>query len=317
MSEKIIVGIDTSNYTTSCAFCDIAGNVLSNFKILLPVKEGERGLRQSDAVFSHIKNIPLIAEKIRQNAKKYEIVAIGHSAFPRDAEGSYMPCFLVGEAISDLIASFFTIDNYKFSHQAGHVRAAVYSSKVKIENEPFIAFHVSGGTTEILFVNKENDSYKIDLIGGSSDLHAGQAIDRIGVNLGLKFPCGPQVEALAKTNIQKIPKPKICVKDFQCNLSGVENLSCDLYKKTNDKALVCAYMLDFIGCTLEKLTENLREKFPDIKIVYAGGVMSNSIIKDKLKNQFENIYFAEPEYSSDNATGIALLTREKFLNKEV
>ena len=160
MAKKIFLGIDTSNYTTSCAFCDFEGNILKNLKILLPVKEGERGLRQSDAVFAHIKNIPLIAEKIKADTDNYEVVAIGHSAYPRDCDGSYMPCFLVGEALSELISSLNKVDNFRFSHQAGHIQAAIYSSGAVINNDDFIAFHVSGGTTEILHVSAVDSSFK-------------------------------------------------------------------------------------------------------------------------------------------------------------
>ena len=193
MAEKLFIGIDTSNYTTSCAVSDSKGNILHNFKILLPVKEGERGLRQSEAVFAHIKNLSYISECIRNNVGDGEIAAIGYSAFPRDVEGSYMPCFLVGEAIGNMLSAFFKVPLYRFSHQSGHIRAAVYSSKADVDDE-FIAFHVSGGTTEVVKVKCENKYYKTEIIGGSNDLHAGQAIDRIGVHLGFKFPCGKEIE---------------------------------------------------------------------------------------------------------------------------
>lgn len=315
MHKKAFIGIDTSNYTTSFAICDLDGNILKNYKILLPVKEGERGLRQSDAVFAHIKNLPLIAKKIKEDSDRYEILAIGHSAYPRDVEGSYMPCFLVGEALSDILASLYKVDNYKFSHQAGHIRAAVYSSGA-ITNKNFIAFHVSGGTTEILHVTIENNSYIIDLLGGSNDLHAGQAIDRIGVKMGLKFPCGPKIEAFAKDNSESLPQYNISVNDFTCNLSGLENIAGKLFDKTQNKELVSALTIDFINKTISKLTVNLRKKYPNEQIIYAGGVMSNSIIKENIKSRFSNVYFATPEYSSDNASGIALLTRTKYINKE-
>ena len=315
MPKKVFIGIDTSNYTTSFAICDIHGTILKNYKILLPVKDGERGLRQSDAVFAHIKNLPLIAQKIKEDCEDYEILAVGHSAYPRDAEGSYMPCFLVGDALSDILASLFKVENYKFSHQAGHIRAAVYSSNAKIDKS-FIAFHVSGGTTEVLHVNEENNHYSIKLIGGSVDLHAGQAIDRIGVKMGLKFPCGPKIERLALENIDKIPSYKISVNDCWCNISGLENIATKLLDKTCNLNLVSGFVLDFISKTIIKLTENLRKIYPNEQIVYAGGVMSNSIIKNNLRNKFNNIYFALPEFSADNAAGIALLTYTSYFNKE-
>ncbi len=315
MVKRAFIGVDTSNYTTSFALCSEKGEILKNYKILLPVKLGERGLRQSDAVFAHVKNIPLIAQQIKEDASKYEILAIGHSAYPRDIEGSYMPCFLVGKAISDLLASIFKVDNYKFSHQAGHIAASIYSANAEV-NENFIAFHVSGGTTEILYVTPCDGGFKIDLIGGSNDLNAGQAIDRIGVKMGLKFPCGKKIEELAKENTRTLPNYKISIKDLNCNLSGLENIATRELEQTNDMFFVSSLVVDFISKTLEKLTENLRKKYKYEKIIYAGGVMSNSIIQGNIKAKFSNVYFATPEYSSDNASGIALLTRKRFLNKE-
>ena len=73
-----------------------------------------------------------------------------------------------------------------------------------------------------------------------------------------------------------------------------------------------AYCFDFVADTLCKLTENLRERYPKIPIIYAGGVMSNKRIGTRLAN-FENTYFSSPEFSSDNAAGIALLCRKKYL----
>ena len=317
MPEKIFLGIDTSNYTTSFSVCNYNGEILCNIKKLLPVKEGENGLRQSDAVFSHIKNISFINDQIYEffASNNYELLAIGYSAFPRDVNGSYMPCFLVGESIAKMLSSVNTIPAYGFSHQIGHIRAAMYSSGAVLNNDNFIAFHISGGTTEILNVKNIDNGYKIEIIGGSSDLHAGQAIDRIGVKMGILFPCGKEMEKLSKENTKSIPKHKICVKDFYCNLSGLENLAFSLYDKTGDKNLVSSFVFDFIGETIEKITDNLRKKYKNIPIIYAGGVMSNTIIKDRLQEKFNNIYFAKPEFSSDNACGIALLAREKYLNK--
>lgn len=314
MSEKIFIGIDTSNYTTSCAFCNENGKIIENFKILLPVKNGENGLRQSDAVFFHIRNLQSIAEMIKERSKSYTVEAIGYSAYPRDCEGSYMPCFLVGQALGQMLSAILSVNAYPFSHQAGHIKAAIYSSGAT-DDEDFIAFHVSGGTTEIVYVKKDENSYKINLIGGSVDLHAGQAIDRIGVSMGLKFPCGKELEALAIQNKEKIPNCKICVSGYNCNLSGLENLASNLYKKTDDKALTSAFVLEFIGKTIIKLSENLRNEYPNTKIVYAGGVMSNSIIKNKIKKSFDNVYFAMPEFSTDNGAGISLLAYEKHTKR--
>lgn len=315
MKNKVFLGIDTSNYTTSCAVCDINGKVIENYKVLLPVKDGENGLRQSDAVFAHVKNFQIIAEKIREKHAEYDIVAVGYSKYPRDAVNSYMPCFLVGRALAEMISALYNTELFEFSHQKGHVQAAIYSSNATI-SDSFLAFHVSGGTTEVLFVNSFNNDYKIELVGGSNDLHAGQAIDRIGVKMGLKFPCGRELEKLALNNKEKLPPIKVSVSDLSCNLSGLENLAFDLYEKTQNKELVSRYVLEFISKTLIAITNNLRKRYPNEKIIYAGGVMSNSIIQDNIRNKFDGVFFATPEFSSDNAAGIAILTMKNYMGKE-
>ncbi len=315
MKTKIFLGIDTSNYTTSCAICDENGVIIDNYKVLLPVKLGENGLRQSDAVFAHVKNFQIISSYIREKHANYDIIAVGYSKYPRDVENSYMPCFLVGRAIAEMISSLYGLELFEFSHQKGHVQAAIYSSKTEINNR-FLAFHVSGGTTEILLVEPNSEDYNISLIGGSVDLHAGQAIDRIGVNMGLKFPCGREMEALALRYCGDVPPIKVSVKDINCNLSGLENLALNLYLQSKNKELVSLYVFEFIAKTLIKLSENLRKSYPNEKIIFAGGVMSNSIIQKKLKDAFKDVYFAAPEFSADNAAGIALLTRKKYLGRE-
>lgn len=311
-SKKVYLGIDTSNYTTSVAACDDQGLVIANIKKMLDVKEGERGLRQSDAVFSHIKNFPEISNQVRAEIGEFEIAAVGVSTVPRDAEGSYMPCFLSGKAVAEMIAATYNVPLAYFSHQAGHIMAALYSSNATDELicNPFVAFHISGGTTEALYVTPNSHSFDVKIIADTADISAGQAIDRAGVMMGLKFPCGKEIEILANEYKGKLPKMKICVKDGRCNLSGLENIAQKLYSDTNDKSYISAYVLNFVAETLVALTNQIREKYPDIPIVYAGGVMSNKLLKSRL-SAFEKTYFAEPEFSADNAAGIALLTQRK------
>ena len=321
MSDALILGIDTSNYTTSAALCSVEGEIVLNLKRLLPVAEGERGLRQSDALFAHTKNLPLIMESLGEflnvNYPERNIVAVGYSKTPRDTEGSYMPCFLSGISTASAIAATLGCPTYPFSHQSGHVMAALYSAK-KLDlldgDKPFAAFHVSGGTTEILLITPQNGGFSVELIGGTADINAGQAIDRTGVLMGMGFPCGREMEStLADRDIAPV-KTKISVKGLECNLSGLENLAKKLFEETGDRARVSAYCFDFVADTLEALTKNLRTAYPDIPIIYAGGVMSNKRIGARLAT-IENTYFSSPEFSSDNAAGVALLCRRAYLEK--
>lgn len=313
MTKKpVFVGIDTSNYTTSIAVSDIDGNIVLNLKKLLDVKEGERGLRQSDAVFAHVKNISKLSNELNSAINGCEIIGIGVSVTPRDAEGSYMPCFLVGKSIADTLSATHNAPVYYLSHQSGHIMAALYSSGQAdtLIDKDFIAFHVSGGTTEALLVKPHGEGFNVELIAETVDISAGQAIDRAGVMMGLKFPCGKEMECLASEFTGSLPMPKICVRNGRINLSGLENISQKLYNETSDSRYVSAYVLNFISKTLIKITQDIRENHGDLPILYAGGVMSNKYLQGEL-SKFKNTYFATPEYSTDNAAGVALLARRK------
>ncbi len=319
MSNGVYVGIDTSNYTTSVALADENGTILANLKRPLPVKEGERGLRQSDAVFAHVRNLPSLMEELKAllhpaDAAPVLVRGVGYSATPTRAEGSYMPCFRAGEVAATAICAATGAPMVQTTHQEGHVMAALYSAGVTDEwtDTDFVAFHVSGGTTDVLYSHPTADGFDITPIGKSLDLHAGQAVDRIGVALGLAFPCGRELEALAAQNTQKIPKPRICVKGPDCHLSGLENLALALYEKTGDKALVAAYTLDFIGLTLYEMAAEVRRRYPAIPLVFAGGVMSNRRIQAMLGARLKGSHFSEPAFSADNAAGVALLCRRQL-----
>ena len=308
MKKEIVMGIDTSNYTTSVALMTTKGELLANIKAPLPVKEGERGLRQSDAVFAHIKNLPSVMAKAKDVILDNPVVAVGASERPRNIEGSYMPCFLCGIAARDSIVALGNIKSYSFSHQCGHIMAVLFGAgRSDMLSESFVAFHISGGTTEMLAVKGNGNSFKADLIGGSEDLNAGQVIDRIGVYMGLKFPCGREMEALALSNKKPIPKKKPKISGLKFNLSGLENIAMKLYDETEDKALTSAFVFDYVASALIGVCENYENSNRKTSFVFAGGVMSNSIIKSKIAARFDAI-FADPALSADNAVGIAALT---------
>lgn len=314
--KNCFVGIDTSNYTTSVALADQGGNIVANLKRPLPVKAGECGLRQSDAVFAHVKNLPDIMSELSAYLSDMTPLAIGVSVTPRDAEGSYMPCFLSGRAAAYSLSASSGAEVFEFSHQSGHIMAAAYSSGAqdKLFAGRFLAFHVSGGTTEALLVTPTEDSFAVEIVGGTMDLNAGQLIDRTGVMIGLDFPCGAALERLAKSFEGKVERVKVSVKDGYCNLSGIENKAKALYEKTGDRPATAALVFEAVCDNLIAMTKQLTEKYGDMPVLFAGGVMSNTYMRAKLKASFE-AYFSEPAFSADNAAGIALLCRKKFLDK--
>ena len=304
------LGIDTSNYTTSVAVFDSCDKSVLQCKRLLPVKSGEKGLRQSDAVFHHTVQLPEVLTQLYDSFDT-EISAVGVSSKPRDVEGSYMPCFLVGKNVATAVSLTNRINLHQFSHQAGHIMAALYScGRLDLVNEEFIAFHLSGGTTEAVLVKPDDDTvFKCEIIAKTLDLNAGQAIDRVGVMLGLDFPCGKELEKMALKSDKKFNiKPSL--KGLDCNLSGIENKCKVMLSKGERQEDISLYCIEYIKSTLSEMTIKIIEKYGQKPLVYAGGVMSNSIIRKYIEEKFDG-KFASSEFSCDNAAGIALLTAYK------
>lgn len=298
------LGIDTSNYTTSAALYTPDTGMMQN-KRLLPVKSGTCGLRQSDAVFHHVQQLPQMVEGLLENFTG-EITAVGVSSQPRDAEGSYMPCFTVGLSAARIAASVLKVPLYTFSHQSGHIAAAVYSSgHTELLLRPFLAFHVSGGTTEAVLVSPdEKKVFTAELAARTLDLNAGQLIDRIGVMLGLDFPCGQVLEQLAAgAEWQKV---RATLKGADCCLSGIENICRKTYDNGASKEEVAALCLAYVEKTIDGMCAALLHQYGNLPVLFAGGVMSDRLIKDRLEKKY-HAYFAEPAFSADNAAGTAFL----------
>lgn len=306
--KRCVLGVDTSNYTTSVAVIDEELNLIANIKYPLPVGEGERGIRQSDAVFAHIKNLPLAFEDVREKLLGYEICAVGVSERPRNHDGSYMPCFLAGVSAAGAAAAAAGVPLLHWSHQCGHIMAAIYGAgALHLLSEPFGAFHISGGTTELVRASLAEGGFRTEVVGGSSDLHAGQVIDRIGVALGMRFPAGPALERAALSCTTRPPHRRIAADGCYVHLSGLENMAMKLYADTQDAPLTAAFVFDYIGAAIEHMAKSYIEAYGFMPLVFAGGVMSSSILQQRLKGKFD-AFFAPPALSADNAVGIAFLT---------
>lgn len=302
------LGFDTSNYTTSAALYYPEENRIVHRKKLLPVKEGEKGLRQSDAVFHHTNQLHEITRELFENEKAV-IDGIGASAFPRMAEGSYMPCFLVGLNTAKVLSCVLNKSVNITSHQNGHIVAALYSAgRLDLLKEKFLAFHVSGGTTEALLVEPcEEEIIKCTLVASSLDLKAGQAIDRAGVMMGLKFPSGAEMDKLAQKSERTFKKIKVYSKGADVSLSGLENKCRKMISENESKEDISMFCFQYILSAVDTMTEKLLAEYGDLPLLYSGGVMSNSVIKEKLIEKYNGI-FAIPEFSADNAAGVAILT---------
>ncbi len=304
-----VIGFDTSNYTTSIAFygCDD----YLNCSRLLPVKEGELGLRQSDAVFHHTKSLPELSGRLFSHVSAQNITAVGVSTRPRAVEGSYMPCFMVGYSHAKLLAQALRVPLVECSHQQGHIAAALWSAgRLDLMEKPHLAWHLSGGTTELLLVEPEGENVRCTKLGGTTDISAGQLIDRTGQLLGLPFPAGKHLDVLSSDGIGKdVFRVKCPGTEF--SLSGVQNKVQQYFADTASAAETAAFALRCVCTAVLQATKNALKQYPGFPVVFSGGVASNSMLRRELAPL--DPIFAAPEYSTDNAMGVAVLT---YLSQE-
>lgn len=304
----ISLGIDTSNYTTSAAIYDGQTGICQ--KQLIAVKNGQKGMRQSNVLFEHIKNIGNILDKLFKTERKSP-TSVGVSARPTENKDSYMPCFLAGVSVAQSISAALHSKIFYCTHRQNHIASALYSSKKLnwLKDKEFIAFHLSGGTTDWVYVKTKDYQFKkVEKIGGSLDLNAGQLIDRVGVYMGLSFPSGPEIDKLAADYTAKSNEEafKISVAGENCNLSGIENLAKTFFEKGKNKQKTAYYTLTAVKDTVNEIIKNIKQHY-NLPILFMGGVSGSLILKEYFKNKY-GAFFAEPDLSSDNALGAAILS---------
>ena len=302
-----VLGLDTSNYTTSAAVFDGEGG--RNQGRLLEVRPGELGLRQSDALFQHVKHLPEVVEALLGEEGLGTVQAVGASTRPRAVEGSYMPCFLAGASQGQVLSQVLGVPFYAFSHQQGHLAAAAWSAgRLDLLDRPFLAWHLSGGTTELLRVEPEENGVAVraEILGGTSDISAGQLIDRTGVLLGLPFPAGKGVEKLSR-QAQKREYYKVKVNGLTFSLSGMENKVRQMVQRGEEPAKIAWFAQETVCRVVQACTKAAMEQYPGLPVLCSGGVASNGRLKELLRQNCGAL-FAQPQFSTDNAMGTAILT---------
>ncbi|MDS1030092.1 O-sialoglycoprotein endopeptidase [Bacillota bacterium LX-D] len=309
-----ILGIDTSCYTTSVAVVNTSQQLIMEHRQLLQVPLGSKGLQQSWAVFQHMKNLPVLLDKVAAKINFHKISTVVVSNRPRPAINSYMPVFQVGLNFAKTVSTILQVPVKLTSHQEGHIMAGLWSANVGLLKR-FITVHLSGGTSEILLVEKlENEEtvFNVNLLGSTKDISAGQLVDRVGVAMGFPFPCGYYIEDLAKNAQGTITIPST-VKNTDFSFSGAEAQAKRLLENGENKAEIARAIESCIAKTIEKAILKATEKFNCSDVLVVGGVASNQFIKARLCSRLQHksfgikTYFAESRYSSDNAVGCALI----------
>ena len=302
-----VLGIDTSCYTTSVA-CFGETGVLYDGRTLLPVQRGDRGLRQSEGVFLHTRQLPPLVEAAFRAVPSGSVRAVACSRAPVDREDSYMPVFLAGMGVARAVAASLGVPLISLDHQSGHIRAALIGNE-GLMKAPFYAVHLSGGTTDLLAVEtKGPGSFSIEPLGRSEDLHAGQLVDRVGVLLGCGFPAGKEMEALARKAQARELRIPASVRGLTCSLSGAETAAKRAWEAGEPAAEVAFGVYDLLSRTLTKLLTNAVARHGERPVLLCGGVASSLLLRELLRERTNlPLFFGESRYSSDNAVGVAAL----------
>ena len=306
MKAEYTIGFDTSNYTTSCAVFDgVAGK---NSSRLLDVPQGELGLRQSDALFVHVKRLPEVFSQLSSTSLGGSTIAVGASVAPRETEGSYMPCFLAGASQGEVLAQCLQKPFFRFSHQQGHVAAAAWSAgRIDLLDEPMLCWHLSGGTTELLFVKPNGVSVSCEIVGGTSDISSGQLVDRAGKLLGLSFPSGAALDKLAieayAHDAESFDKYTPKADGLNFSLSGVEHKVKSMHGEGKAPREIAVFAFWSLTAAIRNATELAFKRFGDFPLLLSGGVASSTFLRRAMPGGI----YASPEFSADNAMGIAIL----------
>ena len=310
--KRVVIGLDTSCYTTSCAAVTAEGEVVASCRRLLPVELGQRGLRQSEAVFSHVRQLPGLMEELGKHIAGAQIAAVCASRTPRDDPDSYMPVFQVGDAQARALAAMLGVPCFASTHQRGHIAAAKVDSGIGPGD--LIAVHLSGGTTEVLALRGD----ELSLLGGTLDLHAGQVVDRIGVALGLPFPAGPELEKLARRGKSRAELP-VSMDGMRCHLSGAESqLQRWIAAGQRPPEDIARETYDVISRTVARMVCSAAEATGIRQALIAGGVASSALMREMITSRVSKrdrelrVCYGKPEYSGDNAVGAALIGAEKL-----
>ncbi len=292
---------------------DADGVLVGEARRMLQVKPGRCGLQQSEMVFQHTRSLPdILEELLGRGSFAAALAGIGVSVRPRPQADSYMPAFLPGACAARSLAACTGARLHRLSHQENHLEAALWSAGGPVQ-ERFLMLHASGGTTELLLAERRADgSFGLRLAGGSSDLHAGQFVDRVGVALGLRFPCGPALEELAASAGTMVDIP-VAVQRTRVSFAGPATAAMRLVQGGADGAAVALGVQHALAEAFARLLRNGAEACGVDSVLLAGGVAANDYIRRhvavKLAKKGVRCYFPEPRFSGDNACGCAAFAR--------
>lgn len=320
MEDVKVLAIESSCDETAAAVVVNGREVLSNVissQIDLHTLYG--GVVPEIASRKHIENINLVIEKALSDASCTldNIDAIGVTYGP-----GLVGALLVGVAEAKAIAFAKDIPLIGVNHIEGHVCANYVEDKTL--EPPFLCLIVSGGHTHLIMV-EDYCQYKI--LGKSRDDAAGEAFDKVARAVGLGYPGGPKIDKAAKEGdafAYDFPKAKIADNPYDFSFSGVKSAvlnELNAKKMKGEEIVTEDVAASFQRTVVETLVERAMlavEETGMRKIALAGGVASNSELREKFKEECEkrgiDFYFPSPELCTDNAVMIGSAAYFEYKN---
>jgi N6-L-threonylcarbamoyladenine synthase len=302
----LILGIETSCDETGVALYDgrLLGHAVHSQVVM---HEAYGGVVPELASRDHIRRLVPLTRRVLDLARKepHELTGIGYTEGPGLAGA-----LLVGASFAHALAASLRIPALGIHHLEGHLLSPLLSARPPAF--PFVALLVSGGHTQLMRVDGVG---RYRLLGETQDDAAGEAFDKTAKLLGLGYPGGPALSALAERGHPgrtKLPRPMLASGDLDFSFSGLKTAVVTLLQKDSalSKAELARAFVDAIVEVLAaKCIRALQQESLD-RLVVAGGVGANHQLRAALdaaaaRQRFE-VFYPEPELCTDNGAMIAL-----------
>lgn len=303
-----ILAFETSCDETSVAVVENGTKVLSNIiSTQIDIHKEYGGVVPEIASRHHIENIlPVFTESLEKaNCKLEDIDYIAVTNTP-----GLIGSLLVGLMFAKSISYANNIPLITVNHIDGHIFSNFIENEVEL---PAVSLIVSGGHTNLYYIEENNGKINIELLGETLDDAVGETYDKVGRILGLSYPGGPEIDRLSKIgeNILKIKKPNVDgynfsfsgIKTFITNYVNNEKMKGNNIKIEN----ICTSLQEaIIDVLYSKVVNVLKEK--NVKsILVAGGVSANKGLRETFETFITkgyNVHFPKMEYCTDNAAMI-------------
>lgn len=307
MKDIYILAIESSCDETSIAIVKNGVEVITNIvSSQINVHELFGGVVPEIASRMHIENITIVLDQALKTSgmSMDDIDAIAVTYGP-----GLIGSLLVGLQAAKTLSFIYNKSLVPVHHIAGHI----YANNIgKAMNFPLISLVVSGGHTELVLM-KEN--YSFEYIGGTLDDAVGECYDKVARVIGLAYPGGPKLDALAHTGIDSYNLPLPLDDDsYNFSFSGLKSSVINLKhneeqrgNKINDANLAASFQNRVIKILTKKTMKALKKYNVD-NLIIAGGVSANKGLRDEFKKLCDenniNLSIPDLKYCTDNAAMI-------------